>query len=136
MSKASKTTSLDTVKHTIKYANIKPNLGHVASMPMGKKISKNLFEDKEREEINQTSQKFLHACKYRYTSQSAASVRSSWTLLKVANVATHELQTATEQGHHKVHVGKKIDMTHSIPCSGKREKILLLCQNSAAVARE
>ena len=54
--------------------------------------------------------------------QSAASVHSSWTLLQVANVGTHQLIQQMSSNTHKEHVGKKINMRYNIPYIDKCTK--------------
>ena len=56
------------------------------------------------------------------TRQSAASVNSSWTLLQVANVGTHQLIQQMSSDTRKEYVGKKNNMRYNIPYIDKCAK--------------
>ena len=90
-----------------------PDIMHIPSPSVFAycKRSKNFFEIKQKQnktkahprnaksmQANKSIRQTQNPCRQtQNASQSAASVHSSWTLLMVANAATHQLQTADEQ---------------------------------------
>ena len=90
----------------------------------GKKpLQKPLWGKKKRKKKQTHPRKVLPWGKIQNTRQSAASVHSSWTLLQVANVGTHQFIQQMSSNTHKEHVGKKT-MIYNIPyidkCAGNK----------------